>query len=287
MKNWLLHYDSNALARLTLHASKWAADNQWAVGLAEMALGAVAIQSSLNAGLIEMGRDVVASASRLNTAAAVAGTAGMSIGSIAGSVIGSIGIAAMGTAVAVPGSILAAGGAAIFGAAGYAITDIVRRYLSSFDLSDFVATGSLFGIGVALLVDGARRSLKDEKVAGGAARLANGVVRLSRIAQPIVASTMNEFHDWSRSLATKPSSAADAVGNLGLTTAAGLGGAAIGSSIAASSVSVLGSYTLGTTALSLGLVSAPVWPLVAGCAGGACAGYMAWKTAKRWIARSS
>ena len=39
-------------------------------------------------------------------------------------------------------------------------------------------------------------------------------------------------------------------------------GAALGTSIAASSVTVLGSSTLGSAALSLGLVSAPIAPVV-------------------------
>jgi hypothetical protein len=286
MRNGILRYDRRVFPKLTEHAREWASENQWAVGLAEMALGAAAIHSSLQLGLIQMGSHIVASASALNAAAAIGGTASMSVGWVAGSVVGSIGIAAMGSAIAVPGSLLAMGGAAIFGAAGYTVTDVISRYLTSFDFSAFIAAGSLFGVGVALLVNGARRSLKDEKVARGAARLSNGVVQLSKIAEPIVASTIEELDGWFRSLTTKPSSTADAVGNLGLATAAGLGGAAIGSSIAASSVSILGSYTLGATALSLGLVSAPVWPVVAGCAGGACAGYAAWKTAKRWIERS-
>ena len=52
--------------------------------------------------------------------------------------------------------------------------------------------------------------------------------------------------------------------------------------MAASSVSVLGSSTLGGVAISLGIVSAPVWPIIAGVAGGAGLGYTAYKAFKYW-----
>lgn len=47
-------------------------------------------------------------------------------------------------------------------------------------------------------------------------------------------------------------------------TAAGIAlGATVGTSVAASTVTVLGSQTLGAAALGLGLVSAPLWPVLA------------------------
>ena len=54
-------------------------------------------------------------------------------------------------------------------------------------------------------------------------------------------------------------------------------GTAIGSGIPIGSVTVLGSQGLGAVALSLGLVSAPVWPLIAGGAAGLALGVAVWK----------
>ena len=45
---------------------------------------------------------------------------------------------------------------------------------------------------------------------------------------------------------------------------------------------MLGSQALGGAAVSLGLISAPVWPIVAGIAGGAGIGYAAYKAIKYW-----
>lgn len=61
----------------------------------------------------------------------------------------------------------------------------------------------------------------------------------------------------------------------GVTTATG---AVIGGHIAAGSVTALGSHALGGLALSLGLVSAPVWPVIAGGA----AGLAGWKAVKHY-----
>jgi hypothetical protein len=64
------------------------------------------------------------------------------------------------------------------------------------------------------------------------------------------------------------------VGHSVFSTAIGVGaGAFIGPAVAASTVTVMGSSALGGAALTLGLVSAPVWPVVAvGAAGAAVVG---------------
>ena len=58
-------------------------------------------------------------------------------------------------------------------------------------------------------------------------------------------------------------------------------GGVVGSVLAAGSVTALGSSSLGAMALSLGIISAPIWPVVAGAAGGAALGIMAWRKLKR------
>lgn len=69
--------------------------------------------------------------------------------------------------------------------------------------------------------------------------------------------------------------AKDPASGAAILSAAGLGTA--GALIAPSLVTVMGSSTLGSAALAMGLVSAPVWPIVAGVGVGLAAGYGLWK----------
>lgn len=61
----------------------------------------------------------------------------------------------------------------------------------------------------------------------------------------------------------------------------GVAGAAVGTAIATSSVTVLGSSTLGSVALTLGLVSAPVAPAIIGGAIGSVIGFGLWNGIKK------
>ena len=66
------------------------------------------------------------------------------------------------------------------------------------------------------------------------------------------------------------------------TVAVAGGMASLGGLAATGSVTVLGSHALGAAALSLGLVSAPLWPVIAGGAAGLGLGYAAWSTVRRF-----
>jgi hypothetical protein len=70
---------------------------------------------------------------------------------------------------------------------------------------------------------------------------------------------------------------------VGALVAAGAGGVAAGSAVAAGSVTVLGSHALGSAALALGLVSAPVWPAVFGGVLTLGLGYAAWREVRRAV----
>jgi predicted anti-sigma-YlaC factor YlaD len=61
-----------------------------------------------------------------------------------------------------------------------------------------------------------------------------------------------------------------------------MAGTAIGGSIAAASVTIFGSSTLGSMALALGLISSPVWPVIAGGITGAATAHILWKICKEW-----
>ena len=132
----------------------------------------------------------------------------------------------------------------------------------------------MFTVGMALIIDGGRRVVTDERVLAMASKFKDGVIQLVPIATKVVARTAEEFQAILKDLAN-PSAALSA----GTTAAVGL---AAGSSLAAGSVTVLGSQGLGAVALSLGLVSAPVWPIIAGGAAGFALGLAAWKGVKHY-----
>jgi len=133
--------------------------HQWAVGVAEMAAGAAIIATGVQLGHIHIGSDVMGSeldgvgSESLDGAALGGGSA-----AVAAAILGSIGVVGAGGAIAIPAWLLISGGAAIFGAAGFGFGDAVHHFLHPpIDVGDFFAGASLTSIGVALLIDGARR----------------------------------------------------------------------------------------------------------------------------------
>ena len=195
--------------------------------------------------------------------------------------LGSIGVAGMGGAIGIPAAIVIGGGALLLGATGYTAGDLTSKFLNPpVDVGQFFANASIMAVGVALLVDGARRIIKDERVLAAASRVKDGIIYLTQLAVQVVASSMAELKKLMQELIQKPDSLVDVTGSTATAAVAAAGGAAIGGSIAAGTVTVLGSHALGAAALSLGLVSAPVWPVIAAGAAGLGIGYAAWKSAK-------
>lgn len=95
--------------------------------------------------------------------------------------------------------------------------------------------------------------------------------------------SIKQVVDWAKTAIAGASTVLDrpvAVGDIvgvGGAAAAGAAGAAAGAAYAAGTVTVLGSSTLGGIGLSLGLVTAPVWPVIVGGVGAASLGYLGWK----------
>jgi hypothetical protein len=112
--------------------------------------------------------------------------------------------------------------------------------------------------------------VSDKRVLSSASRFRDGVISLVPQASEVVVATWEDLQELMKEAARSPSAYATS-------GATALAGAAIGSSIAAGSVTVLGSSTLGAAALSLGLVSAPIWPIVSCGAAGLTLGLAAWK----------
>ena len=143
-------------------------------------------------------------------------------------------------------------------------------------------------LGIALLLDGARRVLPEnvtEKIKEAVSCFKKGIIFLVKFVGTVLANTYKKLQDISSAaykLIEKMGSknAGIIAGSAITTTALTVGGAAAGSAFATSTVTVLGSQALGGVALALGVVSAPVWPIVvlgvAGGTAGVVIGKIAW-----------
>lgn len=266
--------DRSALERALDRCKQWAAQHQAEVGVAEIALGAAIVSWGVINGQIVLGQDLAGS-----QLADISGLTGLGVGAVGsaalamtllkGVFVGGVGMVAGVTCV--PALVIIGGGAAILGSFGYVLGDKVDALLNAPNgFGDLLLDGAAVSVGVALIIDGARRVVNDERVLASASRFREGVISLAPQASEAVAATWEDLQDLVKQVAESPS--AYATGG-----ATALAGAAIGSSIAAGSVTVLGSSGLGAAALSLGLVSAPVWPIIAGGAAGLTLGLAAWK----------
>lgn len=270
------------LEELLKLAKEWCAENQWAVGLGEMALGASLISWGVQSGVIEMGSQLVATElGGANTESIVGAVGGSSIGAVAGSIIGSIGVVGMGGAIGVPAAIVLGGAAAVFGMAGYTIGDVIHN-LNPFDFESFAINGSVLLVGVALVIGGARRFINDPAISSKLSSLKEKALVLNELSSRVIARSKEELEGFISELKRLPENNVEAsVSSASSLLGAGLGASA-GGALAAGSVTVLGSNVLGGAAISLGLVSAPLWPVIAGVAGGAGVGYAAYKAVKYW-----
>jgi hypothetical protein len=258
------------------YVQETAEQNQWAVGAAEMAAGVALITAGLSLGDVGIGPQIVGLDGPFNWESLAGAGAGATAGAIAGKIIGGIGLAAGGTAIGIPASILALGGAAVLGAFGYAVGDAVHNFLTPpIDLASFAAGASLSAIGLALIFDGAKRLMGDAAFRSATCNFADECICLFRTTRRVV---IDATEYAGRTIVENK----EAVGGTSGAVAGAAAGAAVGTSVAASSVTVLGSQALGSAALSMGLVSAPVLPVVAVGAAGAAAGYGLWK-AGSWL----
>lgn len=281
--------DNGCFNKAVNYAKEICAENQWAVGVGEMALGAAVIAWGVQSGHIQMGADVVAT--KLSEAGLVGAATGSSIAGIGASILGSIGVAGAST-FAIPAIALIGGGAAIFGLAGYAVGDIAQKFfVPPAGFGDFFFGASIAAVGTALMIDGARRIITDQKVLALASNIKDGVIQLAELSSEVIANTLDELQAiigklqleleaMIKNIAEHPDAKDIALGTTTATAAAT--GTILGSGLAAGSVTVLGSHGLGAVALSLGLVSAPVWPIVAGGAAGLAVGLAAWKGIKHY-----
>ncbi len=269
MKNIkLTENEKSKFGEVIIYVQDWCSRNQWAVGIGEMAAGAELIAAGIHIGNIHMGADLLGTKlSGFNPACLATGAFVGGAGAFAGAILGGIGVAACGGAIGIPASLLISGGSVVFGAAGYSVGDIVHNFLNpSIDIGQVFAGTSLLAIGTALLIDGARRLITDEAIKRLLSNFRDGVIRLAQLTAEVVA---DPFDALKRLVGTAGPASSGVAG--------AAAGAVVGSSVAAGTVTVLGSHAVGGLALSLGLVSAPLWPVIAGGAAGCAVGYAAWR----------
>lgn len=261
----------------------WCEQHKWQVGAGEMALGAGLIAYGVQSGAVEMGMQLIAGVLDDDMTSNLLGGATGGVSGMALGVLGNIGIVAGGTAIGVPAMALALGGGLILGLAGYGVGGIVHQFLNPVpDIASTVAGTSLLSLGLILMADGARRIAGDKAVTSLVTRFTDGALELGVASYKSLLRTSGDLTQYLatdtgaflREVATNPKWSVS-------TAAAVTAGAAAGSAVAASSVTVLGSQALGGLALSLGLVSAPIWPVIAGGGLALGAAYGAWKFATR------
>ena len=253
--------DKRAYRKAFDFSKRWCSEHQVLFGVGQMALGASMMTWGLHTSSVQLGTDVV------SNGGALGGAAGLGIGAIAGNIIGAIGIAPLG-GIAIPAIAMVAGGAAIFGAFGYAADDIAARFSDDVGgFGDLLLGASAFFVGLAMFLDGARRVAKDANIQKMVSKFKDGVIYLTKKSLEGTANTWKGVQMQLKRLGYSGALTGSASTAIGMVAGAGL---------SASSVTVLGSPFLGTLALTAGFISAPIWPVFAGGA----AALAVWKLAR-------
>jgi len=230
------------------------------------------IAAGIKLGSIHPGSLVGTEVGGFNLVSLATSASGSIAGGIAGSVLGACGIVPFG-GIAIPAWPMVAGGSSIFGPAGYTVGDAVFKFLNlPVNIGQVFAGGSLLAVGVALIIDGARRLITDGKFKSLLCDFRDGVIYLVSATAEIVKDSWEVLKRL-----VIPNSTPEGIGAAVSSVAVGGTGAVIGGSVAAGTVTVLGSHAIGGIVLSLGLVSAPLWPVIACGAGGAALGYGVWR----------
>ena len=251
--------EENALASLREQVRAWCREHQCEVGVAEMILGAGILCYGVKTGMIEVGKEVLGLRSTpFDHAAEIGASIGAGTLGVAGAMVGSIGVATSGTAIAVPASILTLGGIVVGAALGYSAGDLVEQFFGpQIGTKEILAQASLLIVGLALLVDGARRILNDQRVRATGAWIRDRAIHLARVSGQVV---LARFEDVNLGMAGAGLSLAAGA------TASGLMGGAAANGLAAGSLTLAGSKTLGAIVLSSGALTVPAWPIVLGAA---------------------
>jgi len=180
-----LEYNLEAKRRhdsLKKYVSDWCSNNQWQIGVVEVAVGVSVLHYAITSGQLKLDSEFQAVQAHAYTEGLSAGClSGLGVGGIAGMILGGIGTVALaGTgAIGIPIGLVAEGSRAILKAAGYNVTDIVEKFISPeaiasfssssispahFDGSKLLIDGAFATAAIWLMFDGAKRILKDGKL---------------------------------------------------------------------------------------------------------------------------
>jgi hypothetical protein len=280
--------DKNGLNNFIDYCKNWSEEHQAEVGVTEMAIGAGLLSWGVMNGHIIVGQDILGSMLPDIGAMAGAATGGIGSSAIAAMFLKSIfigGVTGVAGVTSIPAIALIGGATLIFSSFGYVIGDVIERVIDP-DFMQLLSGGSILAIGVALMIDGASRIVKDVRVLQASSTFKNGVIHFAESSTGIVAKSFDELQSKARELndeidrkikelANHPDAEDVAFKASAVSTIAG--GSLLGGALAGGTVTVLGSHGLGAIALSLGLVSAPVWPIVAGGAAGLAVTLAAWR----------
>lgn len=285
------HALAREMQRLSANISKWCAEHQVALGVGEMAAGAAMVALGVKSGAIEIGANLLITHTPLINAGGLAGAiAGAAAGSWVGSTLGAIGIAAAGTAIGIPATVVIGGSAGIFALAGYALGDVLHNYLTpDLDVMALLGGGALLLAGAYLLIRGGRKLMHEYKMLdtlkNTLSDIHDGLLILPSITAQVIARTQEEFAgftaEWAKGCETPLQTGLVTAGSVAM----GAAGMAAGGSLAIGSVAVMGSSTLGGVAVTLGLVTAPLWPVLAMGALFTGLGYTAIKAGKYGLTR--
>ena len=268
----------SAFSKIMALCADFCSAHQALVGIVEMVAGAAIISAGVSNLSIVLGQDVLGS-----SLGKIGGLAGMGIGAATSAAMATVflkglfvgGVATVAGVTAVPAAVLIGGGTLIAGAFGYVAGDLLEPLINGApSITNMLPGAVTLAVGVALMIDGARRLIKDPRILRATSFFADGVVHLVSSGTGIIAATWDDLKAFELTLPKDPQAYA-AVGGLSIF------GGAVGSALAASSVTAIGSSSLGAAALSLGIISAPIWPVVAGAAGGAVLGIAAWSRFKK------
>jgi len=175
-----------------------------------------------------------------------------------------------GGGIAIPAWLLAAGGSLALGELGKHIGSAWYALQHQFDPLQFATGGSLFILGLYLIKDGTRRVIGD--LNGRDLGQPAPWLDLPKLGACKIMSSVEEVDQF----IGRPEALAVAIG--------GIGGFALGGSVAASTFTVLGSLALGSALVAVGLASPPLWPVVALGVGGAVFGGLAGRKLRRYFA---
>lgn len=173
--------DRKGFDSLFSHVQGWCSNHQKEIGLCEIAVGAALVTAGIQSGAIEVGVQLVANVLENSNTAEFLGAGSGIAGILPGFISGNVGIAALGTAVSAPAILLMGGGALVFGLAGYGAGKLFESLTEpAWGLAQTLGTGAL-AVGIALIIDGARRLAKDKDIKALASKFKDYSLHLGRL----------------------------------------------------------------------------------------------------------